>query len=891
MLLLASALLPLLVAGVVVHWEIGGHLTAEARLRLRDAAKDYGLGVFDRLSFAADQLRWRSSLPDIADRSRTGLVFSDASLLRPDGRAGVIIGSGVSEGVRDAARRLLDHVATDATLFARPGPGESRLLLAVRTPAGIAVGELRPQYVWSRVENNPAGIDFCVRLVDDASHCPAGDPAASPEVLVGRWPLFMRAGFGIADWDVIASTPVGEALASLSSLREGGPFIFIGALLFSALLGLVQIRRRHRPLEQLLAATRRMERGQLGEPVVVESDDEYAVLGQALDRASSALRDQLELRDMLTVIDRSIIESRSPDHILARLLPGMSGMAAGAAAIAIVLQANDRSARVSVWTDALQDGTADVVGLFGCLDPDQDDLAPSVGRIAGWLESELGIAVRNAELWPLRDGQQLLGAIGWLDLPGAAAARADASGERLAQHFSVALADARYRDELLHQAYHDRLTGLPNRTLLLERLEMQCDQAASVGPGPALMFLDLDKFKVVNDSFGHSAGDALLCRVAERLKSAAPAGTVIARLGGDEFALLLDGGLRVAEAAAIATRLQEALAEPLAVEGLLQHCTASIGIAMYPVSGRDPDTLLRNADTAMYRAKARANASIAFFEDDMNRELQRRVFLDRELRAALDANAIQLAFQPKIDLANGAAAGFEVLVRWTHPTEGPISPAEFVPVAEECGLMADLGWYVLESACRHLVRWRDCGLAVLPLAVNASVRQFADAAFAEKILALLEQCDLPESWLEVEVTESTLENRYGDVLAQLSGLRRAGVRVSIDDFGTGYSSLAALQAMPVDSLKVDQAFVRNMESDPDRQAIVRAIIVMGRTLGKKVIAEGVETPEQLRLLEQLGCHEVQGYLFSRPIDAATLEQEWLRGPGSPVMADAARRRA
>jgi diguanylate cyclase (GGDEF)-like protein len=883
-LFVVSALLPLALAGLVVERGVTEKLTAEAELRLRDAAKNYGLAVFERLEVAAEQLRWRASGVAVAGQGSSGPMFRAAAIRSADGETRLLYGSTIPAAAVLAARRALDAAGSETAIAEAPGYPPGTLLLAVPAPSGVAVGLLKDDYVWSRVENNPADMDFCVGLPSGAEHCPAGATARADRVLEGSWRMFMRARFGHGDWEIRARQPADIALESLRALHHSWPLVFAGAILLSVLLSLVQIRRRHAPLEQLLDATRRMEQGQLGAPVVVESDDEYALVGRALGRASSALRDQLELRDVLSQVDRSVIDARPLDSVLPGLLPAVSRLLGDGGALVMLVSRTGQGLRLLSWTGRLQDWSvasasdAFLAGVVaGRVDRNTAGIEQILGPVCG---PDTGITT----WWPCLDGDRLLGAVGCPGAGAGAGESVDAMGRQLATHLTVALADAERREDLLHQAYYDRLTGLPNRRLLLERLHFECSRALHEGRFLAALLVDLDKFKVVNDSLGHSAGDRVLETVAARLQQVVPAAATVARLGGDEFGVLLPDLLRTGDASAVAVAIQDELSRSFNVGGQRPHCSVSIGIATFPDGGADAEGLLRNASTAVSRAKGKAPGTVTFFEEGMNKDLQRRIYLEAGLREALRGGGIVLAYQPKLELATGRLAGAEALARWTHPTEGNISPGEFVPVAEEYGLMAELGWAVLETACRQLAQWRDRQLESGSVAVNVSVKQFANPRLADEVVALLASHQLSASSLEIEITESVLEDRYGDVIRQLKRLREAGIRISLDDFGTGYSALSSLQRLPVDVLKVDQSFVREMATDPDARAIVRAIVTMGRAIGKRIVAEGVETPEQLALLEDFGCDEVQGYLFARPLAAASYEAEWLAATELPAAA-------
>ncbi len=429
--------------------------------------------------------------------------------------------------------------------------------------------------------------------------------------------------------------------------------------------------------------------------------------------------------------------------------------------------------------------------------------------------------------------------------------------------------------------YYDPLTNLPNRSLFRERLEASVRSAKAQGEQVALLLVDLDQFKKVNDTLGHAAGDQLIRQVAHRLAEAIPSSATLARLGGDEFAVTLPDPAE-AEAAAVARRLLEALGRPFSLQGQEIFVTASIGIALYPNDAREVEELISNADVAMFRVKEVGRNSYHFFTADLNAASFERLMLESELRHALAREQLLLHYQPKVRLADGRLTGMEALVRWQHPELGLVSPGRFIPLAEETGLIVPLGEWVLRSACQQTRLWRDLGQQGLRVAVNLSAQQFKLPDLVERITAILVESDLPGEALELEITESDIMRDAAEAARILKQLKEMGIRLSIDDFGTGYSSLAYLKRFPIDTLKVDQSFSREVTESPDDAAIARAVIALGRSIGAQVVAEGVETRAQLEFFIAESCDEVQGFFLSRPVPPEQFQQlfdcaEWLSG--------------
>ena len=421
--------------------------------------------------------------------------------------------------------------------------------------------------------------------------------------------------------------------------------------------------------------------------------------------------------------------------------------------------------------------------------------------------------------------------------------------------------------KIIHMARHDALTNLPNRTLLAERIEQALAQMGRDGGHCSVLYLDLDRFKNVNDTLGHPMGDALLRAVADRLQACVREVDTVARLGGDEFAILQSGLGASDNAAILARRVVEVLGVPFDLDGNRVVISTSVGISVAPQDGKVWDKLLKNADMALYKAKAEGRATWRFFEPGMDARMQARRVLETDLRKALADDKLELHFQPLFDLGQARVSAFEALLRWRHPSRGMVSPGEFVPVAEEIGLIVPLGEWVIKQACRVAAGWPEH----VRIAVNVSPAQFASGRLIQTVTEALASSGLAVNRLELEITESVLLSDNAATLATLHAIRQLGVRISMDDFGTGYSSLSYLRSFPFDKIKIDQSFVRDLGSTEDADIIVRTIILLGHNLGMRVTAEGVETKEQLAWLSAEGCNEVQGYLFSPAIPPSEAE--------------------
>jgi diguanylate cyclase (GGDEF)-like protein len=437
---------------------------------------------------------------------------------------------------------------------------------------------------------------------------------------------------------------------------------------------------------------------------------------------------------------------------------------------------------------------------------------------------------------------------------------------------------------VIQLARYDSLTGLANRSMFIDELERTLAHAQVEHKAFAVLFIDLDRFKAVNDSLGHAAGDLLLKATAKRLTDLLRGGDLVARLGGDEFVVLIGSCVEPAALAKVASRLLTELAEPMLLCGRTVQVSGSVGISLYPADGQDAATLLKCADTAMYLAKSRGKNNFQFFTAELAQRASRFFALEGDLRQALDRDELVLHYQPKFDSRSGALCGLEALIRWQHPQRGLVSPSEFIPLAEESGLIVPIGRWVMATACGQMRAWRDAGLDPPRCAINLSARQFASDRLVDDLHEALALSALESDALEVELTESALMADPDHAQSALRRLQALGVRIAIDDFGTGYSSLAYLKRFPAHTIKLDRSFVSGLPANRDDLAITRAVVAVAHSLGMQVVAEGVETNAQLAVLRELGCETVQGFLLGRPVPPEALAPLFLAMAPLPQVA-------
>ncbi len=674
-----------------------------------------------------------------------------------------------------------------------------------------------------------------------------GTPVSEAVSLLPRWILHDSPEYIIHDFD-IAGRPwriqISAQPAVFTLHHSGSLFGLIGGVLFSLLLAVFvqaqssRSRRVHLLVEQRTAELR---------------------LANELLTGDIAARKRVE--DALKLRQRAIEASANAIIITSAAPP-----------IYPIEYVNPAFERITGYTAS--DVTGRSTSLLWADDRDQPEIQEILA--AAREQRETHVILRNYG----KSGRMF-----WSDMY--LAPVRDESNE--VNHFVVALNDIsatkRYQAELEFQANRDTLTGLANRNLLQDRLRQASAYAGRYGHLVWVLFLNLDRFKFVNDTLGHRAGDELLKIVATRLRQAVRETDTIARLSADEFVLVLTERADEHLSPAAVQRIMDAIAQPIVIEGYEFVMASSVGIAVSPSDGVEPDALIKYAGIAMYRAKEVGRNNFQFYTSAMNERAMERLRIETDLRNALEREEFVLHYQPQVDLGSGRVLGMEALIRWQHPTLGTVPPARFIQLAEELGLIVPIGVWVLRTACRQSVEWQRAGLGQVRVAVNLSPRQFYQQDLAASIQAVLDETGVEPHLLELELTESMMMNDVEHAVGILRNLKAIGVHLSIDDFGTGYSSLSYLKRFPIDLLKIDQSFVRDITIDPDDAAIVLSIISLAHSLRLKVIAEGVETEAQLAYLQRHGCDYMQGYYFSRPLPVLEAEQLLRRGKQLPLQAD------
>ena len=669
--------------------------------------------------------------------------------------------------------------------------------------------------------------------------------------LLGISSVVMRAEVFDTGWSVFVAIPTEVYYGPADSLTQAMVMVALVALLIGLLAAYFFARNLARPIKLLTRVTGEISaQGSLTERVEWQSKDELGLLAHSFN----------QMLDQLQSSQTALIDAR---HEVENIIGSMADSLIVVHPDGCIVKVNEAAVQ------QLGYGEQELVGM-----PIDKVIAEEEALFKAMLATDMakqGVISHIETILLTKDKRKIPVVI-------SGSVMLDSVGKKRGIVFVAKDITERKRAEehLNYLANHDGLTGLPNRMLFLDRLSQAISRLPWSDRHLGVLFLDLDRFKTLNDTLGHDIGDLLLKGVAERLKESVREGDTVARLGGDEFVILLNDIDRKSDVLQIANKIIKTLSSPFDLAGEEFVATTSIGISLYPIDGKDPHVLLKNADTAMYRAKDAGRNNFKLYSPDMNEKATEILKLESALRRGLERDEIILHYQPQVSLQSGEITGVEALVRWMHPEEGLIYPNRFLTVAEDTGLIVPLGEQVLYKACRQAVEWYQSGI-VVKVAVNIAERQFKHVNLPRLVSKVLTETGLPPELLDLELTEGILIDQVDQAVETLECLKEMGVSLSLDDFGTGYSSLSYLKRFALDTLKVDRSFVMDIPKDEDDMAITRAIVEMGRSLGLKVVAEGVENEEQLRFLQRIGCQFFQGFYFSKPISAAELERLLVEG--------------
>jgi diguanylate cyclase (GGDEF)-like protein len=894
----------LAMGGIILDRAQGSASSSRARTDLIEASKTLiaGLDLLARQRFVALEFR--------GDDGKSVKIFGKLSRrlrIAPRDSSDLEIGLPLISVVHDG--RLPARVYLLRRLVRK---GEIR---------GTFIGEVSPDYLWGTVEESTPSATTRVAVLDDSAHVlfssakaplpllpsrggvPTVDLASAKSAdfyLTASSTIALDAAFSASPWAVLFTESKDEVLEPMVEFTNTFLIVVGFSSLAVLLLSISQIRRSVLPLEELQKGTHRIAHRDFTSRVTVTSRDEFEQLAYSFNLMATQLGRQFNALATAAEIDRAVLSATDAtaivDTVLGRIrdlfpcsvVSVTLGVPDGTKSVTSVIQDYEKAAR---HVERISLRPSDVQGLLTGVEV--LELRKESG-LPPYLAPLTALGASSFIVLPLTYQRQLSGIIALGDRVDLVPTEEDREQmRRLADQAAVALANARMLEQVRELAYYDSLTGLPNRLSYKERLAYALEQASRSKRLVAAFFIDLDHFSRVNDTLGHETGDQLLRHVASRLRSCCreredevgPAVATltpeVARLGGDEFTVLMPGLHDAHDAGKLARRILSSFAHPVRVGTQEIFINASIGIAIYPYDGEDIDTLLMHADTAMYKAKEQGGSSYQTYSKSMTTTALQRMTLENDLRRALERNEFEVHYQPIVDAYTNTVVAAEALLRWQHPELGLLLPSEFIPIAEENGLIVPMGEWILQSACLQNRAWQDQGLSRIRVSVNLSSRQLK-RGLTETIGRALQISGLEARYLSLELTESVLVNHHREGTEALHALRAMGLHLAVDDFGTGYSSFSYLKHFPLDTLKIDRSFIREIAIQPDDAAITTAIIAMGHALGLRVIAEGVEDEAHLTLLQKQGCDEIQGYLVGRPVPADRFVDHLSRKGSNPV---------
>ena len=927
MLFILCALLPTMTLAIVSYSLVVKQLNTQVQQQLHQTSKETAFTIFERLLFLEGQLRViaskaSSGTDPLSEAMNEGFssYFKSMAVITDTGKQVVLFGSMSHPPEPNLQER--NHLNAGGTLVSLQKKDSlplplfmSRRLDPLHTDKGSLVAEINPSFLWGVSEDAPAQSLVEVFLSDPSNTVPIysfSGKAILPErtaslltqsfsgqlewfyegteYIASYWSVFLKSKFYIPNWIVVVSESKTDVLAPLTYFKKTFIFVCLISLWVVLLLSISLIRRNLGPIEKLQEATRRVADREFNVPVTIKSGDEFEELAASFNAMAGQLGKQFRALAGAANIDRAILSSLDTKQIVEAVLTGMKEIIPCDWVMVIlpepktpdlsrayIRSSHSVTGELETAVPVLPEETARLrqasVNIVNTTDPRLPSyLAPLVQRgmksfltLPVFLKDKLVAVITLGHSTPQNyNSDDLLHIC------------------QLVDQVAVALSNARMVEQIHVLAYYDGLTGLPNRVMFKEQLNRLLESAKRRNQLVAVLFFDLDNFKQINDTLGHDLGDKLLKEVTNRFvqwtrpsdyaSRAKVEDAIVSRLGGDEFTLYLADLSQVQDAAKVAQRILDLLSKPFLLDNHEVFITASVGITVFPTDGTDGDSLLKNADTAMYHAKDQGRNNYQFFTPSMNAAVMKRLNLENDLRKALERQELVLYYQPLLNLRTGKVLGVEALVRWLHPDRGLILPTDFIPLSEETGLIVPLGQWVLRAACAQSKALQTAGFPPIRVSVNLSGRQILDPQLPETVARILKDTGLGPKYLEVELTESILMKNRKTVLNTLHALREMGIGLSLDDFGTGYSSLSYLNSFPVDTLKIDKSFVDNIPTNTDNVALIRAIIAMAHSLKLKVLAEGVEAERQIVFLRKEGCDLAQGNLFSPAVPFEALEK-------------------
>lgn len=918
LLFIVSSVIPVTLLTFLSFWQVNDLLSKQQHEQLKYTSKQYGMAVLERLLLLKTQIDW--IVQSIHHQALSlNLIENDKFNLKTSQgfkQIGLIDNTNQPtppwENIESmvmliqAEQNYLKTGNSIITIDYKSRFSSRIFLLRMLDPQhpkkGILVGEIDQSYLWENTDSLGPEMQLCV--LDESNRalfCSHQEYELSPEqllklntlssgefawydhnneeFLINYWSLFLKPSFLIPKWTVITSQSKTNILVPIADFRNIFTFVITLTLAIVALLSVYQIRRNLIPLEKLMEGIQYIANKKFNKPVEVNSGDEFEELATSVNNMAVRIDKQFHTLSTMADIDQLILSTSKIEDIIKIVLTRIHEIIPfDYISMTVVNRDHDNSGHTYTRNDLFKEKiTVEVLEI-------------TVLEYQALLENKNYLLINNQENLPgYLSSLQKLGALSFLILPIVLKKEVLAMicfGYRkvltlaeedillacdVTNRVAVALSNASWEEQLYYMAHYDALTGLPNRLLLKDRLQQALASAERKKSFLAVLFIDLDRFKYVNDSLGHIVGDLLLCQVAQRLNRNLRSEDTISRLGGDEFVIVISHYDNIKESLSITTTIAKKiiadLSTPFDINDREIYSTASIGIACYPTDGQTTNELIKNADSAMYHAKSMGKNNYQFYSKILNAAALERLDMENSLRHALGQCEFELYYQPKIDTRSRKICGAEALLRWNHPQKGRVSPAQFIPLCEEIGLIISIGEWIINTACIQAKSWQDQGFSALRIAVNLSPLQFRQPNLINQVKNALDANELSSSKLELEITESAAMEDIDKTIATLGTFKSIGLHLSIDDFGTGYSSLSYLKRFPIHTLKIDQSFIRNLNTSFEDAAIVKSIITLAHSLKLSVVAEGVETKEQLEYLYNHECDEIQGYLFSPPVSA------------------------
>lgn len=911
-----AALIPIVLIGLLSFREVSGQLRDQAANALRKSSKDYAMGLIERFQLAKSALRLVANKVEKSDQGLRLIELNrDQSLADQFTNLVVLTQKGEKNQLfnkTDFIPRLsgedvreigLGRTVIRSVAGVEPG-GASRLWMAVslvenHPEAGTLMGELTAEHLWESENTDPNTL-WVISDADRLLFASEPDTKLPPEVRSqivhsnsgqfswkndgtdyagAYWKIPMKGIFSASDMSVVLAQPESLAFEAIQQFGKIYPPVIALVILIIAFFITRLIVKYLSPLEQLMAATLKIAGGDFNAHVSVNSHDEFEALADSFNDMTRRLRSQFDILSAMAEIDRHILSSLNADDIVETALSRLPGILF--CDLISIAKINPETYHVSdihtrsdghdtdITKKPVKLELQDILDLLAMQNSVVE--TDSNGKLSTYLKT-FGVkgnwqylvipVVANGTL----SSMICLG----YQFPNVIASESRNAARNFGDRLAVALSNAAWEEKLYQQAHYDSLTGLPNRLALNDRLAQELARAKRDDTQLAVIFVDLDRFKNINDSLGHEAGDELLIQVSKIFVNCIRATDLVARIGGDEFVIVITELHRhinpISLVRITAEKILNSLNQTLVIADHSMTYTASLGIAVFPTDADNAKDLLKNADAAMYHAKNEGRASFQFYSSGLNAAALENIKLEQELRGAIAKGELRIFYQPKVDL-NRQIVGAEALIRWQHTELGMVSPAKFIPLAEQTGLIVEIGHWVFEQTCLWVKSCYDQGFDPGRISVNLSGIEFKRPDLVEKIAEILDKTGVDPNYIELELTESVTVGDIKDCIRRMNELKSFGLTLSMDDFGTGFSSLSYLKSLPLDVLKIDQSFVRQLEMDESNQAIVGAILALAEGLGMETVAEGVETESQFAILKDHQCEKFQGFLFSRPIPA------------------------